>query len=163
MHSIQDYAEDIDLALYDAANDPVFTALMDPTDFETIAIADGNVQEKVTALSRQSAQKVINKIILRAKAGGHDIRDWICSRKEFDLCSKLDNWTMTRLMVELHQFLEEYIPKEAEQFAEVFTIAVPALDSFLRIFAAVGLASSAFVSLCNCPKASVIQKTFLKT
>lgn len=162
MHSIQEYVEDINLALYDAANDPVFMAFMEPTDFETVAIAVGSVQEQVRALSRQSTQKVINKIIARAKAGGSDIRKWICSPDEFDLCSKLHTLLMARLMVELHRFLEEHIPKNAESLAEVFTIAVPGLEPFLRVFAAVGLASSALVWLCNCPEASVIQKTFLK-
>jgi hypothetical protein len=94
MPSIDDYAADLNLALVDAAADPIFKQFMEPDDVEvtTITLDNGHgirVQAQAQALARGSIRRVLERILEGARNAGADMRQWICSRSEFNLCAKL--------------------------------------------------------------------------
>jgi hypothetical protein len=156
MHSINDYAKDLNLALIDAADNPAFREFMDAGDFEMIAVDQGDgTQKQVQALSRRSVKKVIEKIIARAREKGVDMKNWICSSADkggFDLCSKLDT-PIGQLMRDLDAFLKKRWAEGGLVVAGVLAIAAnPAVGTFLAIFSAIGFINKAFVELCDCPR-----------
>ena len=108
MPSIDDYETDLKHVLIDAAADPFFREFMERDDLEFIAVDRGDgTQEQVQALSRRSVRRVLEKIIKRARQKGVDIKHWICSVTEFDLCGKLKDTLPGQLMRALHDFLRD--------------------------------------------------------
>jgi hypothetical protein len=90
MPSLADYESDLNRALIDAAANPVFTQFMQPDDFELIAVdIGGGIQAQAQALSIPSIRRVLDRMMQQARQKGVDIKEWICSPIEFDLCAKL--------------------------------------------------------------------------
>ena len=152
MTTINDYVTDPNRALIDAATDPMFSQFMEPDDFELISVDRGDgTQIQVQALSRRSIRRVIEKILRQTRDVGVDIKTWICSPDEFNLCSKLKT-PLGELMRDLHKFLESKWTQGGLVIVGFITItATPAVSAFFAIFSAVGFINSAFVELCNCP------------
>src|ERR1700687_261523 len=106
MPSLDDYEGDLDRALIDAAANPAFKAFMKPDDFELTAVARGDgTQAQVQAPSKKSIRQVLERMIQRAHQKGVDLKDWICSPTEFDLCGRLKKTKPGQVMHALHDFL----------------------------------------------------------
>jgi len=148
MRSVEDYASDLNRALIDAAADPVFKKFMEPDDFELVTLDMGDgTQAQVQALSRASIQRVIERILERARKAGADMKDWICSPEKFNLCAKL-NLPLGELMRQLHDFLDSQWVQSGLFIATVF--GAPVGGHFLQILTGVGLGYGALARLCAC-------------
>jgi hypothetical protein len=153
MPSLADYESDLNRALIDAAANPVFTQFMQPDDFELIAVdIGGGIQAQAQALSIQSIRRVLDRMMQQARQKGVDIKEWICSPIEFDLCAKLKNTKPGQVIRALHDFLRN--KKIEGTFAIIVFIPAPSLHPFLEIFCAVGFINNAFVELCDCDEPS---------
>lgn len=151
MPSIADYAADPNRALIDAAADPVFKQFMEPDDFETVSVDRGDgVQAQVQALSKKSIRRVLDRIIQRARQKGVDIKEWICSPTEFDLCGRLKKTKPGQVMRALHGFLKRKDVEGGFALAAILAIPAPAFGAFLAIFCGVGFVNKALVELCDC-------------
>lgn len=152
MPSIEEYAADLNRALVDAADDPIFKQFMEPGDLELITVTLDNghgmqVQTQAQALSRGSIRRVLERILTGARNAGADMKDWICSPSEFNLCAKLDT-PLGKLMRQLHDFLDSKWTEGGEIIADIFASAL--VGHFLLVFTAVGFINGAFVELCDC-------------
>ena len=158
MPTIDDYANNLELALVDAVTDPVFKAFIEPSDLQAVLVDRGDgTQAQVQALSKRSVRRAIEKIVMRAQTAGLDMKAWICSPDEFDLCSKL-NTPVGELMRKLNAFLKgKFAEGGAVTAACVVAFTAPPVAAmftqFLAVFAAVGFVNKAFVELCDCPGA----------
>lgn len=144
----EDYSNDLNRALIDAAKDPVFQQFMEPSDIDLVNVDLGNgIQAQAQALSRASIQRVIERILERARKAGADMKDWICSPKKFNLCDKL-NLPLGELMRQLHDFLDNEWVQSGLLIATVF--GAPVGGHFLQILTGVGLGYGALAKLCAC-------------
>ena len=158
MPIFDDYAADMNRALVDAADDSIFKQFMEPDDFESIVVTldSGHgvqMQAQAQALARGSVRRVLERILAQARSAGADMKDWICSPSEFNLCAKLDT-PLGKLMRQLHDFLENKWAEGGNIIADIFASAL--LGHFLLVFSAVGFVNKVFVELCDCkpqPKA----------
>lgn len=126
---------------------------MEPADLEliTVDLRDGT-QAQVQALARPAIGKVIKRIIAKGQKAGVDIKKWICSPDDFDLCSKL-NTPPGELMRELDAFLNNKAAQGGAVVLGLVAIFVnPVLGASLAIFSALGFVNNVFVELCDCPK-----------
>ncbi|HEY0879850.1 MAG TPA: hypothetical protein VGE10_15485 [Zeimonas sp.] len=157
MAAIDDYARDIQRALIDAAQDEVFRNFIDPTDIETVVVDLGDgTQMQAQALKRSSVREVLRRLIAAAMQAGVDLKQWICSPDEFNLCRKLANSFPGAVMRELHDFLRSRWTQATTvalgglaAFAQI--AAVLTAGKFLAILAAIGFVNKEFVELCDCP------------
>ena len=153
MHSLDYYTEHPDQVLIDAAADPVFRSVMDPTDVQLVTLDRGDgTQVQVEALSRGSIRKVFERVLRRCREKGVELKRWICSSEDFNLCAKL-NTPVGALMRQLHEFLERKWAERGVALAHIFTIgaALP-VEAFLGIVTALFLVNKELVELCDCPK-----------
>jgi hypothetical protein len=138
-------------ALIDAAADPVFKDVMDDGDLETLTINVAGTQMAVLALKRDAVRKVVDRIVARCQKSGADIKHWICSPDEFDLCKRLKTTAPGKLMIDLHDFLEKRWTHTGIVLAHVFVIpAAHVVGAFLAILAGLLVANKELVDLCNC-------------
>jgi len=157
MAAIDDYARDIQRALIDAAQDEVFRNFIDPTDLETVVVDLGDgTQMQAQALKRSSVRQVLQRLIAAAMQAGVDLKHWICSPDEFDLCRKLANSFPGAVMRELHDFLRSKWTQATTvslgaivAFAQI--AAALTVGKFLAILAAIGFVNKEFLELCGCP------------
>jgi hypothetical protein len=152
MPTITDYALNPQQALIDAAAEPALRRFIDASDLEilTIDLGDGT-QAQVQAIARGSVQKVIKRIISEGRQAGIDIKQWICSPDEFNLCSKLDTPTGER-MRQLDTFLKNKWAQGGINAAGLITIfTLQPLGIVLTILSALGFVNNVFVELCDCP------------
>ena len=106
MPPIEDYASNPQRVLIDAAADPSFKPYIEPGDLESITVDTGDGrQAQVQALRRSSVRRVIERILAKGRETGTDLKKWICSPDEFDLCSKLDT-PVGELLREVDAFLK---------------------------------------------------------
>ena len=153
MASIDDYIRNPLQALIDAAADPGLRQFIEPSDLELVAVdlGDGR-QVEVQALSRRAVRRVIERILAKGREAKVDIKAWICSSAEFDLCSKLD-MPLGQLMRELNEFLKN---KWAQGGLNALGLAAlfinPAVGISLTIFGVLGFVNNVFVELCDCPE-----------
>lgn len=153
MPSVDDYEHDPTRVLIDAVADPIFRSEMEPEDIEIITVtwADGT-QGQVQALSRGAVPRVIGRIIRRCQHKGADLKDWTCSKDEFDLCGKLANTPPGKIMRLLHDFLEKKWVQSGFFLVDVFTFgAATPVGIFLLIFGGLCLVDDYIVDLCHCP------------
>lgn len=151
MPSINDYARNPQQALIDAAASPEFREFIEPADLElvTVDLRDGT-QAQVQALAGRSIGEVIKRIIAKGHKARVDLDDWICSPKEFDLCSKLDT-PPGELMRQLDKFLNKKAAQGGAAVLGLVAIFVnPVLGGSLAIFSALGFINNYFVELCDC-------------
>ncbi len=156
MAVIDDYARDIQSVLIDAAQDAVFRKFIGPTDLETVVVDLGDgTQTQAQALKRSSAREVLRRLIAAAMQAGVDLKQWICSPDEFDLCRKLAHSFPGAVMRELHDFLRRRWTQATTvalgavaAFAQI--AAVLTAGKFLAILAAIGFVNKEFLELCNC-------------
>src|SRR5438270_2135220 len=135
MSSIADYQRNPEKVLIDIATNPAFQQFIDPSDLESVVVDLGDgTQAQVQALRQGSVRKVIDRIVTKGRQAGIDIKHWICSPDEFDLCSKLDN-PIGELMRELNDFLNHKWVQGGVQAAGLITLfPVPYLGAALTIF-----------------------------
>lgn len=156
MAAIDNYAQDPQRALIDAASNPVFKAVLDAEDYEVVPVDQGDgTQGQAQAVKATSVKKAVRRIIAAAREVGVDVRHWICSKDEFNLCSKL-NTPIGDLMRQLNAFLKSVFTEAVLHLlglvATFVTIAgAAAAGTFLGIFSAVGFINKVFVELCACP------------
>jgi hypothetical protein len=151
-HSIDDYARDPQLAMIDAAADPWFRQFIEPTDIELVPVnLGGGVQAQAQALARGAVRRVIDRILAKLLAAGIDLKNWICSRDEFDLCSKL-NTPIGDLMRQLHDSLRNRFVECGQLVLGVVGLKIPILGTFLLIFSGVAFINNAILELCDCPR-----------
>lgn len=151
MASIADYEKDVQRALIDAASEPSLRRFIDPGDLEvvTVDLGDGT-QVQAQAVARGAVRRVIDRIIAQGRQAGIDIKDWICSPTEFDLCSKL-NTPVGELMRKLDAFLKNKWTQGGMNAAGLVTLfTAPTVGIALTIFGAIGFANHVFVDLCQC-------------
>lgn len=157
MAVIDDYARDIQRVLIDAAQDEVFRNFIEATDLEPVVIDLGDgTQAQAQALKRSSVREVLQRLMAAAMQAGVDLKQWICSADEFDLCRKLANSFPGAVMRELHDFLRRRWTQATTvalgaiaAFAQI--AAVLTAGKFLAILAAIGFVNREFLELCNCP------------
>ena len=152
MPPIEDYASNPQRVLIDAAADPSFKPYIEPGDLESITVDTGDGrQAQVQALRRGSVRRVIERILAKGRETGTDIKKWICSPEEFDLCSKLDT-PVGELLREVDAFLKNKAAQGGTVVLGLVAIFTnPALGAALSIFAALGFVNNVFVELCECP------------
>ena len=93
---------------------------------------------------------MIDRIIAQGRQAGIDIKAWICSPTEFDLCSKL-NTPVGELMRKLDAFLKRKWTQGGMNAAGLVTLFTAlAVGIALTIFGAIGFANHVFVDLCQC-------------
>lgn len=159
MAVIDDYARDIQRVLIDAAQDEVFRNFIDATDLESVVIDLGDgTQAQAQALKRSSVREVLQRLMAAAARAGVDLKHWICSADEFDLCRKLANSFPGAVMRELHDFLRRrWTPATTVALGAVAAFAqiaaVLTAGKFLAILAAIGFVNKEFLELCNCATA----------
>ena len=153
MASIDDYARDSQKALIDVAAEPSLRRFIDASDLEWVTVDQGDgTQAQVQALARGAIRKVVNRIVAEGRKAGVDIKSWICSRDEFDLCSKLETPVGDR-MRQLDAFLKSKWTQGGLAATGLITLfTLPALGVALTIFSALGFVNNVFVELCECPK-----------
>lgn len=151
MPSIDDYARDPQKALIDAAAEPSLRRFIDPSDLELVTVDRGDgTQAQVQALARGAVRKVVDRIIAEGRKAGIDMKSWICSRDEFDLCSKLNTPVGDR-MRKLDAFLKSKWTQGGIAAASLITLfTLPAVGAALTIFGALGFVNNVFVELCEC-------------
>jgi hypothetical protein len=155
MASFDDYIKNPEQALIDAATDPGLRQFIEPSDlgFVTVQLGDGT-QAQVQALSRKAIRRVVERIIARGHELKVNIKTWICSPEEFDLCSKLD-MPIGQLMRMLNEFMKNKFVKGGVHAAALGALFMnPAVTASLEIFNAIGFINDAFVELCDCPEKS---------
>jgi hypothetical protein len=161
MALIDDYANDLQRALIDAVQEPVFRQFIDQTDIEVVTVDKGDgTQAQAQALRRSSVKEVLKRVLDAAKAKGVNIKELICSKDGFDLCGKLAKMGKLApevMMKDLYRFLTNKWTRRAD-FAAQFITAFPhlalaaALGKFLFILAALGFVNREFIELCNCER-----------
>lgn len=152
MASIDVYAKDPLQALIDAAAEPALRKFIEPSDLElvTVNLEDGT-QAQVQALARGSVPKVVHRLLVEARRVGIDIKDWICSPSEFNLCSKL-NTPVGERMRQLNEFLKRKWTQGGVAAAGLVALfTTPAVGAAIAIFSALGFVNNVFVELCECP------------
>jgi hypothetical protein len=153
MASFDDYIKNPEQALIDAAADPGLRQFIEPSDLELVAVDRGDgTQAEVQALSRKAIRRVVERIIARGRELKINIKDWICSPEEFDLCSKLD-MPIGQLMRMLNEAMKKKLVKGGLQAAALAALFINApVGATLEIFNAIGFINDVFVELCDCPK-----------
>jgi hypothetical protein len=153
MAKIDDYANDLNKALIDAANDPIFQSVMQQSDYSLINVTLSNgAQGQVRALKKSSVKDVLKRVFVKVKSAGDDLKNWICSPDEFDLCNKLDAGVTGVLMRDLDNFLKNKKVKAGMQIAKIATLPLGfSYAGFLTIVSAVGFVNNAILELCDCP------------
>ena len=149
---IDDYAQNPQQALIDAAAEPALRRFIDDSDLEWVTVDRGDgTQAQVQALARGSVRKVIERIVAEGRAVQANIKDWICSPNEFNLCAKLDT-PPGKLMRLLNDFLNtKYMEGGIEVAGLAALFTAPAVGIALQIFSALGFINRVFVELCDCP------------
>jgi hypothetical protein len=156
MAQINDYVDNLQRALIDAAGNPTFRRFIEPDDIESVAVDRGDgTQGQEQALAGRSARKVIEKILAQAQAAGVDMKSWICSPNEFNLCAKLKGTSVGNAMRQLDAFLKNKWAQAGAAAGGLVAAfgafaSAAALGSFLAVLAAVGFVNNAFVDLCDC-------------
>jgi hypothetical protein len=153
MPSVADYEKNLQQVLIDAAAEPSISQFIDPNDLELITVdnADGS-QSQVQALSRGAVRRVVERILAQGRQVDIDIKHWICSPDEFNLCAKLDT-PVGKLMRDLDSFLKSKLTQgglHATGLVMLFS-PFPAVGVALTIFGALGFVNNVFVELCDCP------------
>jgi hypothetical protein len=157
MASFDDYIKNPEQALIDAATDPGLSQFIEPSDLGSVTVQrDDGTQVQVQALSRKSIRRVVERIIARGRELKINIKDWICSPEEFDLCSKLD-MPIGQLMRLLNESMKNKLAQgglHAVALGALFmnpAVGAPVAAS-LEIFNFIGFINDVFVELCNCPE-----------
>lgn len=152
MATLLDYQNNPRRVLIDAVADPSIRQFIDASEIELVSIdLGGGLQGQAQALKKGSVRDVIERIIKKAKASGADLKYWICSRSEFNLCAKL-NTPVGELMHQLHVFLDNKVVQGGIAISGVVSLfGTPAIGAALTIFTALGFFNSVFIKLCNCP------------
>jgi hypothetical protein len=151
MPGIDDYEMDLQRALIDAAAEPALRPYIDAADLETrtIDLGDGS-QAQVQAIAADAVKRVIERLVTQARKAGADLKTWICSPDEFNLCARLGGRTGD-VMRQLHAFLNRKWAQgglNAAALAALFTL--PGIGAALTIFSALGFINNVFVELCDC-------------
>ncbi len=151
MPSITDYENNINQALIDAVAEPSIREFMDESDVEIIAIDIGDgMQAQVEALTGDSVRKIIERIIGKSQKAGVDMKNWICSEDEFNLCSKLGT-SVGELMRNLDCFLKQKAAQGGLILVGLATLfGAAAWGVALTIFGALGFVNNHFIELCGC-------------
>ena len=152
MPSIDDYEMDLQRVLIEAAAEPALRPFIDAADLETrtIDLGDGS-QAQVQAIAAGAVKRVIERIVTEARKAGADLKAWICSPDEFNLCARLSG-KAGDVMRQLHAFLNKKWTQgglNAAALAALFT--APGIGAALTIFSALGFVNAVFVDLCECP------------
>lgn len=152
MATLLDYQNNPNRVLIDAVADPSIRKFIDASEIELVSIdLGGGLQGQAQALKKGSVRDVIERIVKKAKASGADLKYWICSKSEFNLCNKL-NTPVGELMRQLHAFLDKKIVQGGIAISGVASLfGTPAIGAALTIFAALGFINSVFIEMCNCP------------
>lgn len=153
MHQISEYIENPNLALMDAFQMDSFRKFMEDNDIEIMVIdrEDGS-QEHIQALSTRSVNQVVRRILASCEESGIELKRWICSKDEFDLCAKFE-----LPIGEKMRQLDEFLKSKKGQISLVgldvilFISSAAALGFFLTLVAVLGLLNNYFIELCNCP------------
>jgi hypothetical protein len=156
MASFDDYIKNPEQALIDAATDPGLRQFIEPSDLELVAVDLGDgTQSQVQALSRKSIRRVVERIIARGQELKVNLKAWICSPEEFDLCSQLDKMPIGQAMRLLNEFMKKKFVKGGLHAAALGALFMnPAVTASLEIFNAIGFINDVFVELCDCPEKS---------
>jgi hypothetical protein len=127
---------------------------MESEDIEilTVTKADGT-QGQVQALSRGAVPRVVGRVIKRCQKKGADLKDWTCSKDEFDLCRKLTNTPPGKVMRLLDDFLKNKLVQGGFVVVDIVTLgaALP-VGIFLAIFGGLCWIDGCIVDLCDCPR-----------
>jgi hypothetical protein len=149
MPSFEEYANNLNLALIEATENPVFLHFMEPDDIETVAYDLGNgLQAQEQALARASVQRVIERIFKWAQDAGVNLHHLICSKDKFNLCAKL-NLPPGELMRQLHDFLANEFVAAGLLIAGA-AITAPIWAHFLLILSAIGIGFGVLAKICGC-------------
>ncbi|NYT72485.1 hypothetical protein HZU72_08610 [Halomonas sp. QX-2] len=153
MPSIHDYEGKLEKSLIDAASLPDLRKFMEPSDIEQKVIDyDGGLQARVDSLNALSVRKFIERIISEARQKGVDLKEWICGKKQFNLCEKLDS-PLGDVMRRLDEFIKNKISqggKEIIALAAAFSTKLASLEPLLVLFGAIGFFNNVFINLCDC-------------
>jgi len=152
MATISDYENNLQQALIDAAAEPSLQQFIEPSDIETILVDLGDgTQAEAQALSSAAVREFIERILAKARQAEIDIKSWICSKDEFDLCQKLSETSVGEVMRQLDEFLRKKWAQGGIAATGLITIfTLPALGVALAIFSAVGFLNNVFIDLCEC-------------
>ena len=152
MATISNYENNLQQALIDAATEPSLQQFIEPSDVETMLVDLGDgTQAEVQALSSAAVRKFIERILAKARQAGIDIKSWICSKAEFDLCQKLSETSVGEVMRQLDEFLRNKWAQGGIATTGLITLfTLPALGAALAIFSAVGFLNNVFIDLCEC-------------
>lgn len=152
MTTIHEYINNEQKTLIDAAADPVIRRFIDESDLETLTIDLGDgTQSQVEALSIGSIKEIIRKIMDEATNSGVELKYYICSDLEFNLCAKLD-LPVGELMVNLDAFLRSKKVEGGLILAGLILLCMEptAVAPMLTILSSLGFVNNAFIELCEC-------------
>lgn len=153
MHQISEYIENPNLALMDAFQMESFRNFMEESDIEIMVVDRGDgTQEHVQALSMRSLNQVLRRIFVQCEESGINLKRWICSKDEFDLCAKFE-LPIGKKMRQLDEFLKSKKTQISLVGLDVvlFIFSAATLGFFLTLVAVLGLLNNYLIELCNCP------------
>jgi len=155
MSYLDPYIANIDQATIDVLEHPVFSSFIEESEVVVVTYDSGDgTQYQARALSKDAVGDVLSRLIEAARNAGVDLKDWICSPKNFDLCGKLDS-TPGQLMRQLNDFLNNNWTQATTNtlgviaaFSQLVNAVV--LGKFLAILAALSFIGNEIINLCNC-------------
>jgi hypothetical protein len=158
MALIDDYIADPQRALIDAAADPVFQHFITPEDLTPVVVdLGGGLQGQVMTVKAEAVGRVLRRLLEAAQQAGIDLKDWICSPREFNLCYQLKNALPGVAMTALSDLLVSRIGRLGVTALGAYTafssLAVAAvLGKFAAVLAVLGWTYHELERLCNCPR-----------
>jgi len=159
MAPIDDYLQDPNRALIDAATDPIFRSVITQADLDTAIVTEPDgTQVQRQALSRAAIKRVVDRIILKARDANVDLKALICSPAPdgFDFCNKFLHTPPGLLMRQLNEFLHTKLGEgtlAAAGIAAAFAVGLAAIGPFLAVLAGVVFINRVVVELCECQPA----------